>query len=45
MDPVESFAATVKVEVPGTVGVPERTPVFLFSLTPLGSDPLGDENA
>ncbi len=34
-----SVTATVKLEVPGEVGVPEITPVVDAKAKPLGSDP------
>jgi hypothetical protein len=36
----ESLTCMVKLKVPGAVGVPEMTPVLLFSDRPAGSEPL-----
>ncbi len=36
----ESRTWTVKLNVPGVVGVPDITPVFEFRVTPAGSAPL-----
>ncbi len=35
-----SAACTVKLNVPGVVGVPEMTPVLLFSVRPAGRGPV-----
>jgi hypothetical protein len=38
--PVESFILTVKAAIVAVVGVPERTPVLAFKLSPEGNEPL-----
>ena len=40
----ESVTRTVKLEVPGVVGVPEMTPLLL-SVNPVGSAPLASDHA
>jgi len=39
VQPLESVAVTVKVNVPAVVGVPDITPVPVLNNIPLGSDP------
>src|ERR1019366_3874080 len=42
--PLASTTLTVKLEVPAVVGVPEITPVEVFSVSPAGSVPEVSEN-